>query len=119
MVLVKSNSGSGLKQRSVTKHDSLNNSHVNVYKKDTNIRNDCQLEHPDNINHSNVDSDVKNNVKDNVQKARTLQIPSPDDQLTVNFQLNIVVLLMFLVAFGFRIYELDKPASIVYVNAFP
>ena len=35
--------------------------------------------------------------------------------LAITFRINIMVLILFSIAFGFRIYELDQPRSIVFV----
>lgn len=113
MVFVKNNTGTTateLKQRLKTTGDNLNNK---VFKsKDTNLRNDCQNCESE-INGGQKKSTVKK--ENNLQSSEKIinQSLEKDLNVSINFEINIAVVVLFLVAFGFRIYELDKPASIV------
>nr|XP_027197396.1 protein O-mannosyltransferase 1-like [Dermatophagoides pteronyssinus] len=56
----------------------------------------------------------KNITNDEIDLLTKTSKNEIDFPLAITFRINIVVIILFLIAFGFRIYELDQPSSIVF-----
>lgn len=116
MIFVKNNTDS--KQEKNLKQDVLCNK-LSFFKKDINLLN--KLPAQEMANTESKDSESTAMKTNNVLKASSLEPATLDHKsihntspFSVRFEINGVTLILFVVAFALRFYELDQPSSVVF-----
>ena len=115
MIFVKNSTDS--KQEKNLKQDVLCNK-LSFFKKDINLLN--KLPAQEMANTESKDSESTAMKTNNVLKASSLEPATLDHKsihntspFSVRFEINGVTLILFVVAFALRFYELDQPSSVV------
>jgi hypothetical protein len=92
--------------KDVDKHQIINGkSDKTIPSNDMSINSESQMTSNTGLNHDTKDNNINNEVID----------PDSDKPFTLQIEINSIAWILFMIAFAFRFYRLDEPASIVSV----